>query len=69
MPGDESPGSDDQPASPDRYDLVLAAIPAALVGGVTVGAAGPLSTQGGLVAGTLVAVGAVGYGLFSEPPS
>ena len=51
-----------------RHDVVLAAIPLALVIGAGAAVAFSLSLVFGLAGGSLPATGMVGYALFVDPP-
>ncbi|GAA0206699.1 hypothetical protein [Halobaculum roseum] len=70
------PSSDDLPSgagpaglvSPSKYDLLLAAVPALLLGGTVAAARLALPVSVGTGLGSLFAALLVGYGLFVEPP-
>lgn len=51
-----------------RYDLVLAVIPLAIVGGVLLGAMGSVPEPVGVGGGGVVAFAATAYALFGDPP-
>lgn len=51
-----------------RYDLVLAVIPLAIVGGVLLGATGSVPEPVGVGGGGVVAFAATAYALFGDPP-
>ncbi|WP_097007610.1 hypothetical protein [Natronoarchaeum philippinense] len=61
-------GDSDRPPSVSRHDLVLAAIPAALVVAALLGQILSIPSQSALVGGAVVAALAVGDGLFRNPP-
>lgn len=51
-----------------RYDLVLAVIPLAIVGGVLLGATGSVPEPVGVGGGGVVAFATTAYALFGDPP-
>jgi hypothetical protein len=57
-----------QSEASSRHDLVLAAIPLALVFGAGAAIVTSLSLMFGLAGGSLPATGMVGYALFVDPP-
>lgn len=56
------------PARYSRHDLLLAAMPAALVAGISVALTTPLSFTVGLWAGCLLALPLLVYAVFIDPP-
>lgn len=51
-----------------RHDLVLAVVPLALVAGLLAGVLAGVGARTGVSVGSLVALLAVGYGVFGDPP-
>ncbi|GAD52240.1 hypothetical protein MBEHAL_1000 [Halarchaeum acidiphilum MH1-52-1] len=75
MPSDDRPT--DEPARveriasepmPTRDDLVLVAIPLALLAGGIVGLVTGLGLRTGVTIGSVVALCALGYAIFGDPP-
>ena len=62
-----------EPRSPDRaltrYDVVLAAVPFALVLGALCGVLAGVGLRSGVVAGGSLALCVVCYGVFGDPPT
>ncbi|GGM57136.1 hypothetical protein J2752_000960 [Halarchaeum rubridurum] len=70
MPSDEPTPIERTASEPmaTRYDLVLAAIPLALLAGALAGMAAGVGTRPGVAVGGVGALCALGYAIFGDPP-